>query len=117
VEVPFENASLPGYFVRARNTTAGPCLLCVEALTLRLEAPMFDYVERIAVAGMLSCAVLCSIPVAAQEGAPFPTKPVRMVIHIVAGSSMDIVGRVLAQDVGRVLAQELTEAYLKEERQ
>jgi len=70
---------------------------------------MFDYVERIAVAGMLSCAVLCSIPVAAQEGAPFPTKPVRMVIHIVAGSSMDI--------VGRVLAQELTEAYLKEERQ
>lgn len=107
--MPFENASLPGYFVRARNTTAGPCLLCVEALTLRLEAPMFDYVERIAVAGMLSCAVLCSIPVAAQEGAPFPTKPVRMVIHIVAGSSMDI--------VGRVLAQELTEAYLKEERQ
>jgi hypothetical protein len=40
-----------------------------------------------------------------------------MVIHIVAGSSMDIVSRVLAQDVGRVLAQELTEAYLKEERQ
>ncbi len=34
---------------------------------------------------------------AAQDNTPYPTKPVRMVIHIGPGSSMDIVGRVLAQ--------------------
>ena len=36
----------------------------------------------------------CSCAVAAQQG--FPVKPVRMVIHIGPGSSMDIVGRALA---------------------
>ena len=36
-------------------------------------------------------------------GADYPTKPVRIVVPIGAGSSMDI--------VGRVLAQKLTEAW------
>ncbi len=44
-----------------------------------------------ALAAMASCAVW------AQAGVGYPTKPVRMVIHIGPGSSMDIIGRVLAQ--------------------
>ena len=36
---------------------------------------------------------------------PFPTKPVRMVIHIGPGSSMDIVGRVLAQKMNESWGQ------------
>src|SRR5829696_9200677 len=35
----------------------------------------------------------------------FPTKPVRMVIHIGPGSSMDIVGRVLAQKLNESWGQ------------
>src|SRR5688572_32193315 len=35
----------------------------------------------------------------------FPTKPVRMVVHIGPGSSMDIVGRVLAQKLNETWAQ------------
>ncbi|HYH41393.1 MAG TPA: tripartite tricarboxylate transporter substrate binding protein, partial [Burkholderiales bacterium] len=36
---------------------------------------------------------------------PFPVKPVRMVIHIGPGSSMDIVGRVLAQKLNEAWSQ------------
>lgn len=36
---------------------------------------------------------------------PFPAKPVRMVIHIGPGSSMDIVGRVLAQKMSEAWGQ------------
>ena len=41
----------------------------------------------------------------AAAAQPFPTKPVRMVIHIGAGSSMDIVGRVLGQRLNEVWGQ------------
>jgi len=47
------------------------------------------------IAGALA-AMACG-PLWAQAGAGYPTKPVRMVIHIGPGSSMDIIGRVLAQ--------------------
>jgi tripartite-type tricarboxylate transporter receptor subunit TctC len=51
----------------------------------------------------LVIAALCIPGAAAAQ--PFPVKPVRMVIHIGAGSSMDIVGRVLAQRLNETWAQ------------
>src|SRR5688572_11455859 len=42
----------------------------------------------------------------AQEAA-FPTRPVRMVIHIGPGSSMDIIGRVLGQKLNDLWGQPL----------
>jgi len=43
----------------------------------------------------------------AQEGPTFPTRPVRMVIHIGPGSSMDIIGRVLGQKLNDAWGQPL----------
>jgi tripartite-type tricarboxylate transporter receptor subunit TctC len=51
----------------------------------------------------LLCAVLLATGMAMAQDAAFPMRPVRMVIHIGPGSSMDI--------IGRVLAQQLTEAW------
>ena len=45
----------------------------------------------------------CSSAVAAEQG--FPVKPVRMVIHIGPGSSMDIVGRALALKLNEAWSQ------------
>ncbi len=44
---------------------------------------------------------------AAAQDAAYPTRPVRMVIHIGAGSSMDIVGRVLGQKLNELWGQPL----------
>ena len=46
--------------------------------------------------------LLICAPVLAQQ---YPLKPVRMVIHIGPGSSMDIVGRVLAQKMNEAWGQ------------
>ena len=43
----------------------------------------------------------------AQEHALYPTRPVRMVIHIGPGSSMDIIGRVLGQKLSDIWGQPL----------
>ena len=43
----------------------------------------------------------------AQSDAAFPSKPVRMVIHIGPGSSMDIIGRVLGQKMSEAWGQPL----------
>jgi tripartite-type tricarboxylate transporter receptor subunit TctC len=43
----------------------------------------------------------------AQESAAFPARPVRMVIHIGPGSSMDIIGRVLGQKLSDTWGQSL----------
>jgi tripartite-type tricarboxylate transporter receptor subunit TctC len=43
----------------------------------------------------------------AQEGAAYPARPVRMVIHIGPGSSMDIIGRVLGQKLSDAWGQSL----------
>ena len=43
----------------------------------------------------------------AQPDAAFPSKPVRMVIHIGPGSSMDIIGRVLGQKMSEAWGQPL----------
>lgn len=45
--------------------------------------------------------------VAAQDGAAYPSRPVRMVIHIGPGSSMDIIGRVLGQKMSDLWGQSL----------
>jgi len=53
---------------------------------------------------LLACCVgLMAAAGAAAQDAAFPARPVRMVIHIGPGSSMDI--------IGRVLGQKLTEAW------
>jgi tripartite-type tricarboxylate transporter receptor subunit TctC len=51
----------------------------------------------------LLCAALLAAGTAMAQETVFPARPVRMVIHIGPGSSMDI--------IGRVLAQQLTEAW------
>ena len=43
----------------------------------------------------------------AQDGAAWPARPVRMVIHIGPGSSMDIIGRVLGQKMSDAWGQPL----------
>ncbi len=60
-------------------------------------------VMRAACATIVVCAPLAAL---AQDAA-FPTKPVRMVIHIGPGSSMDIVGRVLGQKLSEAWGQTL----------
>lgn len=47
----------------------------------------------------LLCAALLVADMAMAQDAAFPARPVRMVIHIGPGSSMDIIGRVLAQQL------------------
>jgi tripartite-type tricarboxylate transporter receptor subunit TctC len=58
-------------------------------------------------AGIAFLAIAFSGLVDAQEGAAFPTRPVRMVIHIGPGSSMDIIGRVLGQKLTEAWGQQL----------
>jgi tripartite-type tricarboxylate transporter receptor subunit TctC len=48
-------------------------------------------------AAVIGCALAAAGAALAQDGAPYPARPVRMVIHIGPGSSMDIIGRVLGQ--------------------
>ncbi len=52
-------------------------------------------------------ALLAMGSVMAQENAAFPARPVRMVIHIGPGSSMDIIGRVLGQKLTEAWGQQL----------
>lgn len=52
---------------------------------------------------LLIVVTLCAIGIATAQ--PYPTKPVRMVVHIGPGSSMDIVGRVLAQKLNEAWGQ------------
>src|SRR5690349_21515152 len=56
---------------------------------------------------VLLTALLLAVPTAEAQptSTAYPTKPVRMVIHIGPGSSMDIVGRVLAQKLNEAWGQ------------
>jgi tripartite-type tricarboxylate transporter receptor subunit TctC len=60
----------------------------------------------VSVLGAMNLAAVAGITVA-QDGAAFPVKPVRMVIHIGPGSSMDIIGRVLGQKLSDAWGQPL----------
>lgn len=51
--------------------------------------------------------VVATPAAALAQDAAFPTKPVRMVIHIGPGSSMDIIGRVLGQKLNDLWGQPL----------
>lgn len=57
------------------------------------------------------CVVWCAAAsvwnVAAAQESAFPARPVRMVIHIGPGSSMDIIGRVLAQKLSDAWGQQV----------
>src|SRR5687768_3274511 len=58
--------------------------------------------------GVRRCAAWATLVLAFTGGAyaqTFPTKPVRMVVHIGPGSSMDIVARVLAQKLNEAWGQ------------
>jgi len=50
--------------------------------------------------------VLAFPPVAVWAQAPYPSKPVRMVIGFPAGSSTDVLGRVLASKLGDIMGQQ-----------
>ena len=63
---------------------------------------MSDRMKKIALGVAL---MVVSALAAAQDGAAFPARPVRMVIHIGPGSSMDIIGRVLGQKMGDAWGQ------------
>jgi tripartite-type tricarboxylate transporter receptor subunit TctC len=52
---------------------------------------------------VLALAASCAL---AQDAA-YPTRPLRMVIHIGPGSSMDIIGRVLGQRLNELWGQPL----------
>ena len=54
------------------------------------------------------CAAAVVVPgIAGAQDSAFPTRPVRMVIHIGPGSSMDIIGRVLGQKLSDTWGQPL----------
>lgn len=60
-----------------------------------------------AVSMLMLSAMATPAMVLAQTEAVFPSKPVRMVIHIGPGSSMDIIGRVLGQRMSEMWGQPL----------
>ena len=56
---------------------------------------------------LCATAIAVSGLASARDGAAFPSRPVRMVIHIGPGSSMDIIGRVLGQRMSELWGQPL----------
>lgn len=58
-------------------------------------------------AAMAACLLLPAADVAAQAARPYPAKPVRMVVGFPAGSSSDIVGRMLAQKIAESLGEQV----------
>jgi tripartite-type tricarboxylate transporter receptor subunit TctC len=68
---------------------------------LQKRGAMMKYAVRIIVSG--ACA-LCATPVGAQN---YPAKPVRMVVGFSAGSTTDLIARVLATKMGDGLGQQM----------
>ena len=56
---------------------------------------------------LCATAIAVSGLASARDGTAFPARPVRMVIHIGPGSSMDIIGRVLGQRMSELWGQPL----------
>ena len=56
---------------------------------------------------LCATAIAVSGLASARDGTAFPSRPVRMVIHIGPGSSMDIIGRVLGQRMSELWGQPL----------
>jgi tripartite-type tricarboxylate transporter receptor subunit TctC len=53
----------------------------------------------------LAVAALAAVPAFAQSAAPWPNRPVRLIVPLGAGGLTDIVGRYLAQQLGEQLKQ------------
>jgi tripartite-type tricarboxylate transporter receptor subunit TctC len=54
--------------------------------------------------GVASLACICVAPAFAQN---FPTKPLRMLVGFLPGSTTDVIGRLLAQKMGEGLGQQV----------
>lgn len=55
--------------------------------------------------GIAAVLVLVSLPCVAQLQVPFPERPVRMIVGYTAGSEIDVVGRMLAQEMSEKWGQ------------
>ena len=53
----------------------------------------------------LCCALVAATAVQAQSPAPWPAKPIRIVVGFAPGGSTDVMARILAQSMGESLGQ------------
>ena len=56
-------------------------------------------------ASALAAIVLVANPVLAQTAAPFPSKPIRVIVPFAAGGGTDVLARVLGEKMGASLGQ------------
>src|SRR3954452_11982104 len=62
---------------------------------------MLRCVRMLAVAALVACGAATAL---AQD---YPSRPIRLLIHTPAGSLVDVLGRLLAQELGQRLGQSL----------
>ena len=68
--------------------------------------PNFKPNRRLALtASALAAIFMIAIPVQAQTPAPFPTKPIRVIVPFAAGGGTDVLARVLGEKMGASLGQ------------
>lgn len=61
--------------------------------------------RRFAAVAMAASALALSFPAQAQSG--YPTKPIRMIVPLAAGSAVDVAARLLAQKMGANMGQQI----------
>ena len=68
--------------------------------------PNFKPNRRLALtASALAAIFMIAIPVQAQTPAPFPTKPIRVIVPFAAGGGTDVLARVLGEKMAAGLGQ------------
>jgi tripartite-type tricarboxylate transporter receptor subunit TctC len=61
--------------------------------------------RRAATLALAACAVACALPAHAQSG--YPSKPIRMIVPLAAGSAVDVAARLLAGKLAANLGQQV----------